>query len=86
MERVGNTNAFRGAGELDVTPLLGRSPSPRAVGTADVLRGELIRRAHEVANKVADTAQVALPGVGTVPPEAKLFVHAIVEFAHDVLL
>jgi len=53
---------------------------------ADVLRGELIRGAHEVAHEMADTAQVALARVGAVATDAEIFVHPVVDSAHDVLL
>ena len=53
---------------------------------ADVLEGELIRGPHEVADKVADAAYIAFAGARAVPSELELFVHAIVELAHDALL
>ena len=45
----------------------------------DLLKGEPIWWDHEVADEVADTAQVALAGVGAVSPDAELLVHPIAD-------
>src|SRR5262249_38237654 len=42
---------------------------------ADMLRGEPIGRDHEVAYEVADTAQVAVAGIGAVPTDAGVVIH-----------
>ncbi len=52
----------------------------------DVLERESIRRPHEVADEVADAAHIALASARVVPPNAKLFVHVIAEFAHDIVV
>src|SRR5215471_13364686 len=51
-----------------------------------MLRGEPIGRDHEVAYEVADTAQVAVAGIGAVPTDAELVIHPVAESPHDVLL
>jgi hypothetical protein len=53
---------------------------------ADMLRGELIGRDHEVAHEVADPAQVAVASTGAVPTDTELFVHPVAESPQDVLL
>jgi hypothetical protein len=53
---------------------------------ADMLRGEPIGRGHEVPREVADTAQVAVAGIGAVPTDAGLFIHPVAESPHDALL
>jgi hypothetical protein len=51
-----------------------------------MLRGEPIGRDHEVAYAVADTAQVAVAGIGAVATDAELFIHPVAESPHGVLL
>jgi len=51
-----------------------------------MLEGELIGGPHDVADEGADAAHIALAGARAVPPDAELFVHAIAELAHGVLL
>jgi len=86
LEHLAVEEAERADHLIEVGPRDVAVPGEVQLVLADVLQGELIRGPHEVADKVADAAHIAVAGARAVPSEAKLVVHAIAELAHDVLL